>query len=58
MKIRYLKKHLHYLPGEEVETDDNIANYLLKVGVATVATPDDKEIKKTLTTKLKSTKKK
>jgi len=58
MKIKYLKQHHHHKPGEEAEIKDSVARYLLKVGVATVETVDDKAIDKTLSSKLKSTKKK
>ena len=58
MKIKYLKKHHHHQPGEEAEIKDSVARYLIKIRVATGETVEDKDIEKTLSTKLKSTKKK
>ena len=58
MKVKFLKHHLRHKPGDEVDIDDNIANYLLKVGVATIETPSDEVIKESLNKKLKAVKKK
>lgn len=58
MKVKFIKHHLHHKPDDEVEIDDNVAAYLLKVGVATIETPTDEEVHKKLTKKLKATKKK
>ena len=58
MKIKFLKNHLNHKPGDEADVSDSLARYLLKVGVATVETVDDEAIDKTLSGKLKSTKKK
>jgi len=59
MKVKIIKHHLHYKPNDEVELDDGIAGYLMKVRVATPVndeTPEDTE--KELAKKLKSAKKK
>ena len=59
MKVKIIKHHLHYKPNDEVELDEGIAGYLMKVRVATPVndeSPEDTE--KKLAKKLKSAKKK
>jgi hypothetical protein len=54
MKVVFLKPHLDWNPGQEVEMDDGIAAYLIKTGVATNEEADPEEIEKTLHKKLKA----
>lgn len=58
MKVKIIKPHLEYKPGDEVDFDEGIAGYLIKVKVATIETPTDEDLEKELTKKLKAKKKK
>jgi hypothetical protein len=58
MKVIFIKQHLEWNPGDEVELDEGIAGYLLKVGVVTTEQTDDEAVEKTLVKKLKAAKKK
>lgn len=58
MRVKFLKQHSGHKVGEWDDIKDSVANYLLKLRVVTVETPTDAELEKTLTKKLKTTKKK
>lgn len=58
MKVKFLKKHSGHNPGDWDEVKDSVANYLLKLRVVTVEVATDTDLEKTLTKKLKSSKKK
>jgi hypothetical protein len=58
MKVTFIKQHLDWNIGDEAELNDDLANYLLRVGVVSTEVPDDEAIEKTLTDKLKKAKKK
>ena len=58
MVVTFLKRHHNHKPGDIAEIKDSVAKYLIKVGVATVDTPTDEVIEKTLSQNLKKTKEK
>lgn len=58
MKVTILKHHEGYYPNDKVDIPEELARYWIAVGVATEQEPNNEEIEKSLTKKLKAKKKK
>ena len=56
MKVTFLKDHLSHREGDNVELEEDLAAYLLRVGVVTIEGPEDEEMEEKLTKKLKAAK--